>query len=177
MHARKQKKNAAPRLINMSKAMISPNRSITRRLGVIFTSSAATVFAKGTSGVTASPYWANLAAAYTEARVLEIRLHVAGSTPSAGGSGVNVFGTDRSGAQTTGTVTSQAGVWELQAAKAFNAFSTGTQISCYTARALDLEDQLFSPVGAMPNNFSIFGITAGGVTCLLEFLVEFKGAL
>jgi len=137
----------------------------------VSTTTANTVFTRGTTDVTSTTQWSNFSASYAEARVLAITIKQAGFT---GGTGFAVFGTDRSG---TASVANQAAVWGLQAARAYNTDSTAVQPHSYTARAIDLEDQLFSPVAAMPNNYAIFGINAAAAPILIEYLVEFKGSL
>jgi len=175
MHSHRKKKNSTNQLVNTTTAMDPAKRSIVRRLVATSATTANTVFTRGTTDVTATSQWSAFAATYAECRVLAITIRQSGTGPSSSNqSGFAVFGTDRSG---TSSASSLAGVWSMQSPKAFNAISTALQPMSYTARAIDLEDQLFAPTGAVPNNFGIFGINPFAAPLLIEYLVEFKGSL
>ncbi len=129
-----------------------------------------------TSSVTSTQEWSNLAARWSEARVLQIKVHYIDSVSNFN---AIVFSTDRSGALTAPTTNLQ--VWGGDAAKVFNADVQTPQTPKYSARAIDLEDQDFAAVGAMTNNYSIrVGLSGTASTAIaylfVEYMVEFRGA-
>jgi hypothetical protein len=165
-------------------------RRLTQAVGVQNTSATGTLFVRVNSSACANAAeWANLAAIYVQYRVIEIIItlvpfqssaYAAGVNSNVPGQGIVIAGTDRSG--TLAVATSYAALWGLNNPKAYT--TQTIKPMRYKARAIDLEDQDFTPVGSPVSLFSIqYGLNFVGVTaavpCLYqlnEFVVEFKGA-
>jgi hypothetical protein len=158
-------------------------RRLSQAFGVITTSATGTLFQRVNSSAVANcAEWSNLAAVYVQYRTIELRLTLVPLQSSTAvepySQGVLIFGTDRSG--TLATLSSYASVWGLTAPKV-HTFQM-VKPAVYTARAIDLEDQDYTPVAAPVSQFSVqFGINAPNVLStgvaflLLDYVVEFKG--
>jgi len=127
------------------------------------------------------PEWASYAARWTQYRLLEIRLcftlwqMVAGVTPTFVND-LGVVATDRSGILALPTTI--GAVFAMAGAKTFLMLPTSVP-SRYKARAIDLEDQNYSPVSVSSTAFQVFVATSSSspATALaIEFMVEFKGS-
>jgi hypothetical protein len=173
---------------------MSASQRIVRRLsqavGVQTTSATGTLFVRIQSSACANAIeWSNLAAIYVQYRVIEIIVTLiplqpfalsAGVNTAALGQGVVIAGTDRSGV--LAVLSSYATVWGLTNPKAFTT-QTIKPIR-YRAKAIDLEDQNFTAVGAPQSLFSVqYALNFNPVSTTLpalyqlnEFVVEFKGA-
>jgi hypothetical protein len=123
--------------------------------------------------------WANYAARFTEYRLLGTRVHITQPFVVATGleGGSVIMSTDESGAATTPTSLQLA--WQQGNAKVFNLDQTTPKPITYSARAVDLEDQDFTPVGISATTFQIFLAVNGGVSSIvcqffIEFSVEFR---
>lgn len=124
------------------------------------------------SGWTASSEYA-LTAVYQQARVLSMRISICPP-------GISVpltCGTDRTGSQAAGAAL--AVVWAMQNAKAFNGGLASKSLITYEARATDLEDQVFDPIGSPTPRFAVHVVqaTGGNITCFLEWAVELRGTI
>lgn len=158
-------------------------RRLSSAIGVVTTSATGTYFARVQSSAAANAAeWANLAAVYVQYRTIEIRVTVVPqqtSTVTAPYSqAVLVFGTDRGGI--AGVPSSYATIWGLQAPKV-HTFQM-VKPAVYSARAIDLEDQDFTPCSAPVSLFAVqFGInmptaiSTGIAFVLYDYVVEFKG--
>jgi len=155
--------------------------SIVRRLTI--SAAAVTLSAGGQfalrqqdSTVANAQEWANISAIYSQYRVLAMRIHVVPAFSSAAYAMHGVVGTDRSGAAAVpGTL---GAVWGLQSPKIF--LESMTKPFSYEARGIDLEDQLFTPVGAPTPRFALQMVINGPATTqvayyYVDFMVEFKG--
>jgi hypothetical protein len=157
-------------------------RRLSQAVGVLTTSATGTYFARVQSSAVANAVeWSNLAAVYVQYRTIEIRVTIVvlGSTTSvAAQQSLLVFGTDRSGI--LAAPSSYATVWGLQAPKVHTLQCVKPCV--YTARAIDLEDQDFTPVGAPVSMFAVHmainnaGTLSTGIAyALYDYVVEFKG--
>jgi hypothetical protein len=158
-------------------------RRLSQSVGVVTTSATGTLFQRVNSSAVANAVeWSNLSAVYTQYRTIEMRLTLVpqqSTTATAPyGQGTLIFGTDRSGA--LATLSSYASVWGLQAPKVHTLQMVKPAV--YSARAIDLEDQDFTPVGAPVSLFAVqYAINAPNVIStgvaflLLDYVVEFKG--
>lgn len=128
-----------------------------------------------TTDVTSCQEWSAATGIYSEYRVLAIKLHLV-SVPTNAAGGHVVTGIDRSGALAVpGTAQIAFG---LQNAKVHSVPATGNVKTIYVeARAVDLEDQLFSAVTTAPSNFAVqwYNGSTQTVTYFAEFMVEFRG--
>jgi hypothetical protein len=136
----------------------------------------------GTVRTNPATEWASYAARFQEYRVLAMKVSLV--VGALGANPVNeldfvIFSTDRSGAL---TVPASGGAnWANDNPKVFNGVSTDRRLLEYEARAIDLEDQDFSPVGTTITNFAIFLTASGSVsitgvaTLFCEWMVEFRG--
>jgi len=155
-------------------------QSLVRRLTFVGTSTTAAGTRLRTTDVTSCQEWSSASAIYSEYRVLSIKAHVvarSSQVPASPGQGsFIVTGIDRSGALAV-PATAQA-AFGLQNAKAHAIAQSGTiKTVTVEARAVDLEDQLFSPVTAAPANFAVqwYNATPNTADYLVEFMVEFRG--
>ncbi len=168
--------------LNPSNAF-SQQQNVVRRLSMAGSLSTGAGGGVGTrflsSSVNTATEWSSLAAVYTQARVVEMRVHYVPTVPlTTGVSQSGVFGTDRSGSLAIPATLSAC--WALNNPKVF----VGAMVkpAVYTARAIDLEDQDFDPVTAMTARYAIQLFVQNGPTSalvgnyLIEFAVEFKGA-
>jgi len=125
--------------------------------------------------------WASYIARYQEYRFLAIAVHVSATTaatsiPSSGGI---ICATDRSG--TASNPGSGAALWALDAAKVFESNYTNKEMIRYEVKAIDLEDQNYTPVANTSTPFQLFvglDLSAASTTSFryyCEALVEFKG--
>ncbi len=149
---------------------------------------AISVTAIGTSSVTGAAEWSSYSARWTEARVLAVRLrfvprypmgYFAAATGATAAANSQLFiGTDRSGAA---TITTANAILALEKSQ----IQPGNKVVMYEAQAIDLEDQLFSSIGTMANNFRVAygvicsGAPAGATTIFdlfVEWMVQFRGA-
>jgi hypothetical protein len=157
-------------------------RRLSQAAGVLTTSATGTYFYRALSSAVANAAeWANLAAVYVQYRTLEIRLTIVplGSTTSVNpAQTVLIFGTDRAG--TLAVPTSYATVWGLQAPKVHTLQCVKPCV--YSARAIDLEDQDFTPVASPVSLFAVqFAmnnpgtLSTGLAYLLIDYVVEFKG--
>jgi len=127
------------------------------------------------------PEWASYAARWTQYRMLQIRLcftlwqMVAGVTPTFVND-LGVVATDRSGILALPTTI--GAVFGMAGAKAF--LMLPTSVPCrYVARAIDLEDQNYTPVSVSSTAFQVFVATSTvspSTVLAIEFMVEFKGS-
>jgi hypothetical protein len=127
-----------------------------------------------------STEWSSFTARYVEYRMLALRLHVTDQL-GASQSATVIFSTDRSGVLTTPTTPAQQ--WAMANPKVMNLDYSVTKMPSYEAKAIDLEDQLFTPVGQTSlNTFAIIlGIniptaTTAIWTYYVEAMLEFKGS-
>ncbi len=118
--------------------------------------------------------WSNLAARYTEYRLLKVKAHFDISNSTTPG-GYIVAGTDRSG---SGSAANAAAVWALENPKVFNVDATTAQLATYQAHAIDLEDSNFTSTGSNAVTFQVFiaGAANGTAsnTVLVEAWIEFR---
>jgi len=105
--------------------------------------------------------WSSMASVYVQYRVLAIRVYLQSFLlPATAGTDLPVFlGTDRSGALASpGSVPI---VWALHNPKVFKLNNSDKKPISYEARAIDLEDQLYTPVGAPVPRFAIQALIVG----------------
>ncbi len=106
------------------------------------------------------------------------------SVPTASGTtGILIVGTDRSGSLAALSTVAQVAM--LQATKSFS--GTDGKLAVYEAKATDLEDQNFDPVGSMVARFAIqtgwqnsSGTGAAlwtNLTMMIEYAVQFRGTV
>jgi len=123
--------------------------------------------------------WNSMAARFVEYRILAIRVSLASGIAAANAnSAFVIFATDRSGVATTPTT--PTGTYAFSEAKLFNGAMTTPQVIEYEARALDLEDQLFTPVGTTAGTYQVYFYIQGTSATQIyeyavEFMVEFRG--
>jgi len=175
------KHNAKTTWVNLTRFPQKASSSIVRRI----TTAPALLTSNGSSlsltriqdsTVANGQEWANLTAVYAQFRVLSIKLWL---TPFTAAQWTGVVGTDRSGALAPATTI--AYIWGLQAPRLI--VDQMTKPFSYEARAIDLEDQLFVPVGAPVAHFAIqLGVTTASATSnfafyWVEYMVEFKGTV
>jgi len=151
-------------------------RRMTSVVTVVTGASSSTIIKSG--GVTSAIEWSGVTAAWQEYRVLAMRLQFSTAqyaTGSVANVGDWVVGTDKSAALAAQT---SGGVFALENAKVFDSASTESRLASYEARATDLEDQLFNPVGTTASTFAIHVIQASGVSLAVyvEYAVELRGA-
>jgi hypothetical protein len=123
--------------------------------------------------------WAFYAARFTEYRILGVRIH-ATDTPVAGvvnSQGPLLIATDNSGSATPPTTV--ALIWGMAKPKVFNIDQTTPKGIEYSARAIDLEDMNFTPVGTAASTFQVFVFGSSGATTniaylFIEWAVEFR---
>jgi hypothetical protein len=182
-----KKKNKIVSWTSLAQIRNGPGGSEYRRITYIYavTTSAGGVYAVAFTPANVSGFteWSSYAARYSQARVLALRIiyrrnyavNVSATGPTAGGN--LVVGTDRSGS-VIGTPTSEIQVFALQNAKVFDVFTSWS----YEARAIDIEDQLYSPTSGSPTaTFAIcvygngFNNTTTYGEIFVEAMVEFKG--
>lgn len=155
-----------------------------RRLSLTgaMTTTAAGTFAKNIAAATAgwglssTTEWSSYSARFTEYRVLAIKVTVVPYTVSASSEASMVLSTDRSGA--VGAPANLNVCWAGTAPRVF--FTGQVKPGSYEAKAIDLEDQDYSPVGTIISTFSVQAFATGPVSTQLfgayvEYLVEFKG--
>lgn len=129
--------------------------------------------------------WANLAALYQEYRLLATRIQFTPGAPQAVvAPAVDIssvcFATDRSGALSapTNVVTAMT----LDDFHVYNGQYSGKAPWSATARATDLQNQLFTPVGTTAVTFLLYGVITGDFSVaniaqvFVEWIAEFKGA-
>ncbi len=173
------KKSKSGNWTNLSSNIRQVAKPEMRRLTWVTSTGGASVSVRfGTDSVTSAAEWSSYASRFTECRVLGIKISFAGTPVTAGtGAPLMFVGTDRSGSVAAGL--SPAATAQLDAVKVFNTSNTSMTPMSYQAKALDLEDQLFTPVGSASTtkNYSIHATNQAAVAfnCLVEFLVEFKG--
>ncbi len=139
-----------------------------------------------TSGVTSATEWSSYSGRWTQARVLAMRIlawvPLLSMTPTASGVPAQLLaGTDRSAAVAAGA--SVTAVAAMQQFKALHA-SHGKVVQ-YEVKALDIEDQDYTPVGSMTAKYAMHIIFSGasgtgapvytGIPYILEYAVQFKG--
>ncbi len=149
-----------------------------RRLTWITTAAGSTSTRVGTDSVTSAAEWSSYSARFTECRVLRVKLNIVPYTlAAAAGNSLLLVGTDRGGALAAALTPAQ--VAQLDAVKVFNPNNTSIEPMVYQAGAVDLEDQLFVPVGSASTtkNYAVHVANQAtqGQNILVEFLVEFKG--
>jgi len=155
-------------------------RRLTQAVGVINVGATGLVSERILSSQCANcAEWPSMAAVYVQYRVIEIRITLCPFTTAGQADGILVMGTDRSGA--LAAITTVTAAWGLTMPKVFS-LRTLTKPAQYTAKAIDLEDQDYTPVGAPVPLFSIqYSLAASGLVSvpalfrLNEFVVEFKG--
>jgi hypothetical protein len=123
--------------------------------------------------------WGSYSGRYVEYRMLALRVHVS-DQQGVSQACTAIFSTDRSGVLITPTTVAQQ--WAMANPKVFNLDYSVTKMPSYEAKAIDLEDQLFTPVGQTSlNSFAIIlgvNIPAAATaswTYYTEAIVEFKG--
>jgi len=163
---------------------------VVRRL--TFTGSATTnaagifVVNASTVGMRANSYeWSAISALYQEYRLLAAKISVTAGFPQAlivpsTDLASVVCGTDRSGALTPPTTA--PGIFQLDDVKLYNGDYTEKAPIVYSAKAIDLQNQLFTPIGTNATSFILYvGIigdfsTANIAQYWIEWVAEFKGA-
>jgi hypothetical protein len=123
--------------------------------------------------------WASYAARFTEYRILGVRIY-ATDAPVVGvvaATGPMIVSTDNSGSATPPTTVALA--WGMAKPRIYNIDQTTPKGIEYSARAIDLEDMNFSPVGAAQPTFQVFvfassGATVNVATLFIEWAVEFR---
>jgi hypothetical protein len=161
---------------------MAANARVLRRLsqsaGTLVSSATGTYFYRALSSAAANAAeWASLAAVYVQYRTIEVRVTVVPLRAANPADFVLVLGTDRSG--TLGVPTSYVTVWGLQAPKVHT--SNMVKPAVYAARAIDLEDQEFTPVAAPVALYGVqFAVNSAAVSTTfamlyLDWVVEFKG--
>jgi hypothetical protein len=124
--------------------------------------------------------WSNLAALYTEYRILKTRVKQLDIAQNAANTnyGAIVACTDRSGVATTPST--PAAAYALEDPEVFNMDSTIPFPWVYTTRALDLEEQNFTAVGVNATTYQVFVVSSGGVpsgnvySLYIDWIVEFR---
>jgi len=179
------KKKSIPKMINTARSGSGgqAGQTLTRRLTWSTTGSSNVGGRVRTTDVTSASEWSSAAAIYSEFRVLAIRCvfaprqlsAIAGTVSAQRAADYLITGIDRSGALAVPATALAA--WGLQGARVHCLSDTISQVE---ARAVDLEDQLFSPVTTVPANFAVqwfytTGFTTTAVDVLVEFIVEFRG--
>jgi hypothetical protein len=182
--SRKKAGRRFPGWVDVPRGLPGPGVREVRRLSVVSGLAsngaglaAATIRPTGTAGLATTTEWASYISRWTEFRTLALRITALQVSASAATESYGVFATDRSGA--LAVPTTQAAVLALAAPKFLS--STMVKPFVYEARAIDLEDQLFSPVGTIVNNFAVQVAIVGALSSTLynlmvEWLVEFKGS-
>jgi hypothetical protein len=178
------KKDKLAKWTNLSTINGRPSTLIRRCSNIVGVNTNASGFYGATflsSAVTTSTEWSSLSARWSEARVLQIKVHYADTVYPPNVNAI-VFSTDRAGV--SGAPTSTVNCWSGDNAKVFNTDVQSVGLPKYSARAIDLEDQDFSAVGAMTATFAIRAASQGPTAVVatigfmfVEYLVEFRGAL
>lgn len=167
------------RLVGPQRANSSEVRRLTTIPGSQTTTASGSITLRFTnSSVSGAQEWSSYSARYVEARVLSIRVHISPLEPATSiSNGTGVFGTDRSGGVASTTF---AQVWALQAPKLYT--TQMVKPFTYEARAIDLEDQDFSPTSSAPvlsfginGSFTSLSFSQVALFVLVEYMVEFRG--
>ncbi len=135
----------------------------------------------GASSLASTNEWTSyLKNLYVEYKIVRVRVHVYPSVTNATSTSnfVNLvgFATDRSGAASSAA--SMNALVALDDSKIYPMSYTGRPFT-YTATAIDLEDQLFSPVASAGSSFSVVyyatGLGTGNFAYFLEIEIQLRG--
>lgn len=126
--------------------------------------------------VASATEWANYAARWQEYRVLATKVTM--TNEGAQTSDFVIFATDRGGLASTPV--SVTALWATSGAKVFNGVLTQKEPITYEAKAIDLEDQLYTPVANTAVTYQVLMGTIGPPTTatfqvFVEWMVQFKG--
>lgn len=177
---KKAKKNRANKPAAWARiTRVNQPLSLVKRLTQVATLAASTTLKVASSDFTGAQEYGNVAALYSEARVLAIKLTLVAVVNTGFLPSYAIFGTDRSGALLAASFTSVASIWGLQNAQLHTLPTSDKSPITYEARATDLEDQLFDAIGSATNRFAIFlqhVMANTTVSVFREYLVEFRGS-
>jgi len=184
----KNKQKSKQKLVSwtsLTSVNVKPNTSETRRMTYV-SSVVLTAATFNTQSFTCASVrstcteWASYSPRWSEYRILAMKVHVS-SIPTTPASSTTVMcATDRSGVGPN-TLATPAAFLASTNVKIFEADHTDKKLITYEARAIDLEDQDFTPVNTNSTAFSIYvALHAGaavstGTLIYFEAMVQFRG--